>query len=266
MSDVFDYSQGDSAILVSFPHDGTDFPVDIQCRLNRQGKKNTDCDWYIYELYKNVLDKSINFIKPAYSRYVVDLNRSPDGELLYPGKMETGVCPVSTFNGTPIYLPGKQPDEHEIHSRIQNYWQPYHAHLQAELKRIKDRHGYAILWDAHSIHGEVPELFAGVLPDLNFGSADGRSCGKAIIDPVVKHAGNASNYSVTLNGRFKGGYITRCYGAPEYGIHAFQLEINQNNYLEDSEDPKIDQEKTQRLSQLLRSLIRLLIETRDTGI
>ena len=173
--------------------------------------------------------------------------------------METGVCPLTTFDRLPVYLPGKQPDVHEIRSRIESYWQPYHHHLQAELNRIKDRHGYAILWDAHSIRGEVPDLFDGVLPDLNFGTADGRSCGQAIIDPIVEHACTASDYSVVLNGRFKGGYITRRYGDPENGIHAIQLEINQNNYLEVSETPKIDHVKTRQLSRLLHSLFQLLI-------
>ena len=259
MSDVFEYHEGEGPILISFPHDGTDFPSLIKHKLNRHGRKNTDCDWYIYELYRNVLDKSISFIKPAISRYVADLNRSPDGELLYPGRMETEICPLTTFNGIPIYLPGKQPDAQEIRGRIESYWQPYHQHLHAELHRIRDRHGYAVLWDAHSIRGEVPELFTGVLPDLNFGTADGRSCVKAIIDPIVEYAGNASDYSVALNGRFKGGYITRHYGDPEKGIHAIQLEINQNNYLEDSETPKIDHVKTRQLSRLLHSLFQLLI-------
>ena len=147
---------------------------------------------------------------------------------------------------------------HEIRSRIETYWQPYHRHLQAELNRIRDRHGYAILWEAHSIRGEVPELFDGVLPDLNFGTADGRSCGEAIIDPIVEHVGNAPDYSVVLNGRFKGGYITRHYGDPANCIHSIQLEINQNTYLENTEDPKINHRKMQRLSWLVHSLIQFL--------
>ena len=259
MADIFEYRKGDGPILISFPHDGTGFPVHIKHRLNRHGMENADCDWHIYELYKNILDKNTSFIRPAFSRYVVDLNRSPDGELLYPGRLETGICPLTTFNGLPIYLPGEKPDESEIRSRIRTYWQPCHDHIQAELNRIRDRHGYAILWDAHSIRGEVPELFDGVLPDLNFGTAGGRSCGEAVIGPLVEYAGNVPGYSVVLNGRFKGGYVTRRYGDPENGIHAIQLEINQNNYLEDSENPSIDHKKTQRLSRLLRSLLQLLV-------
>ena len=262
MSAVFDYHRGDSAILVSFPHDGTGFPAQIKRTLNRHGIKNTDCDWHISKLYQHVLSSNISFIKARLSRYVVDLNRSPDGGLLYPGKLETAICPLTTFNGMPVYLPGKQPGEPEIHSRIEAYWKPYHHHIQSELKRIKDRHGYAVLWDAHSIRGEVPQLFEGVLPDLNFGTADGRSCTATIIDPIVNYAMNLSDYNVAVNGRFKGGYITRRYGDPENNIHAIQLEINQDNYLDDPEQLNIHEKKTRQLAHLLRALFRLLPESR----
>ena len=258
MPETFEYQRGESPVLISFPHDGTDFPDPVQLQLNETGLKNTDCDWYVYELYNRVIAQDISFIRAGFSRYVVDLNRSPAGELLYPGKMETGVCPLTTFDGVPIYLPGKQPDDKEIQGRIRAYWQPYHDHLRAELERIRNKHGYAILWDAHAIRAEVPSLFGGVLPDLNFGTADGRSCTREIINRVVDHAARASTYSAVLNGRFKGGYITRHYGDPAKSIHSIQLEINQNTYLEDTEAPKIDHIKAQRLSLLVHSLLQLL--------
>ena len=258
MPDTFEYRQGDGPVLISFPHDGTDFPAPIRRKLNAIGLKNTDCDWYIFELYKKILGREISFIRPKYSRYVIDLNRSATGELLYPGKMETGLCPLMTFDGNPIYLPEREPDAQEIRSRIMAYWQPYHDRLQSELTRIKGRHGYAVLWEAHSIRAEVPYLFDGILPDLNFGTACGHSCAQEIIDPIVRHATQVSSYSVVLNERFSGGYITRHYGDPINGVHTIQLEINQINYLEALAYPKIHKRKAQKLSKLLRSLIELL--------
>ncbi len=258
MPEIFDYSRGESAVLVSFPHDGTEFPSHIKTKFNRHGRKNTDCDWYIYALYEGLLGKEISYIRAKYSRYVVDLNRSPEGELLYPGKLETGICPLTTFDGVPIYLREQEPDAQEIHSRVKAYWQAYHDHLQAELNRIRQRHGYVILWDAHSIRAEVPSLFNGILPDLNFGTADGHSCASEIITPIVQHATQGTAHSVVLNERFKGGYITRHYGNPEQGVHAIQLEINQANYLDNSVEPKIHPAKTRQLSCMLANLMTLL--------
>jgi N-formylglutamate deformylase len=255
MPDIFEHHQGNSPLLVSFPHDGIEIPPDLLPRFKDIGKKSVDADWFISKPYEFIHALDISFIKPRYSRYVVDLNRSPEGELLYPGKMETGICPHSTFNGDPIYLEGKEPDKDEIQSRIDTYWRPYHHHIRTELDRIKKIHGRVILWEAHSIPGEVPQLFDGVLPDLNFGTADGASCEEHLINEVVKLAKLCPDYSVVLNGRFKGGYITRHYGDPANNIHSIQLEINQRNYLSNSESPAVDHVKSQRLSQLLEELI-----------
>lgn len=118
--------------------------------------------------------------------------------------------------------------------RLARYWQPYHDALRAELDRLKALHGAVLLWDAHSIASVLPRLFDGKLPDLNFGTADGRSCAPAIIERVVAEVG-ATGFSHVLNGRFKGGYITRHYGSPADRVHAIQLEMGQDLYM--LEDP-----------------------------
>ena len=164
MPESFEFHQGGSPLLLSFPHDGTDFPSDLVGRLTRAGKSNNDCDWLIGALYNFINDMDVSFIKPRFSRYVVDLNRSPEGELLYPGQMETSICPLTSFDGQSLYLNDESPDKDEIESRVDTYWRPYHKHIRNELKRIRKKHGHAILWDAHSISDEVPLLFEGHLP------------------------------------------------------------------------------------------------------
>ncbi len=258
MPDTFEYSRGNSPLLISFPHDGSEIPSHIKARLNETGKSNRDVDWFVSELYTFIYDMDISHIKPYFSRYVVDLNRSPAGELLYPGKMETAICPLTDFNNDSIYLKEEEPDKEEIQSRINTYWRPYHKHIQDELERIKKIHGYAILWDAHSIPGEVPILFEGQLPDLNFGTANGNSCHASLVNELMNIAGDNSKYSVVLNERFKGGYITRHYGDPENNIHSLQLEINQNNYLSEPSTLEIDTAKARSLSTLLLKFIQLL--------
>lgn len=259
MPEVFEYHQGHSPLLVSFPHDGVAFPSELKAGLSEVGLGNVDCDWFISKLYPKLKKLDVSYLKAVFSRYVVDLNRSTEGELLYPGKMETGICPLTSFDGEDIYKNGDEPTEDEIQTRIGSYWRPYHNHIESELERIKSLHGYAILWDAHSIRAEVPNLFEGVLPDLNFGTDDGRSCQAQLTDKLVSQSEEYSNYSVVLNGRFKGGYITRHYGDPDNDIHAMQLEINQSTYLRPSKEPSIDNEKVNKLSELLEQLIQSLI-------
>jgi N-formylglutamate deformylase len=258
MPELFEFHQGNSPILISSPHDGIQIPSELISRFTDAGKSNSDRDWLVSKLYNFIKETDISYIKAGYSRYVVDLNRSPEGEQLYPGLMETGICPLSSFSGDSIYTDGNEPDESEIQTRIDSYWWPYHNHIRSELERIKKIHGHVILWDAHSISGEVPLLFDGRLPDLNFGTANGASCQPSLIDELMKIAKENSDYSIVLNERFKGGYITRHYGDPEKNINSIQLELNQSNYLKKSEPEEIDDEKAEKLSALLQLFIQFL--------
>ncbi len=265
MPAIFKSRQGQSPLLISFPHDGIVFPAAMKTGLSEYGLANTDCDWFISKLYGFVEAMDCSYLKPDYSRYVVDLNRSSEGGLLYPGKTETGICPLRTFDDRPIYKKGAGPGEEEIQARIASYWRPCHEHINNELARIKVIHGYALLWDAHSIRAEVPQLFDGVLPDLNFGTNDGLSCEKQMTDKLMSLAIEHSNYSVVLNGRFKGGYITRHYGDPDNGIHTIQLEISQAAYLSSSIPPRIDNEKAKSLSGLLERLTTVFCRSIPVG-
>jgi N-formylglutamate amidohydrolase len=99
----------------------------------------------------------------------------------------------------------------------------------------------------------VPRLFDGELPVLNLGNFDGRSCDQNIARKLHRIA-SASPYSAVLNGRFKGGYITRHYGAPAKGIQAMQLELAQRAYM-DEETLDIDPGLADRLRDTLRALL-----------
>jgi N-formylglutamate amidohydrolase len=114
----------------------------------------------------------------------------------------------------------------------ETYWRPYHDRLLAELGDLKARFGYALLWDAHSIPGEVPLLFDGALPDLNIGTNGRKSCAEEL-EIAVMAAAQESTYSFVLNGRFQGGFITRHYGDPDADVHAMQLELTQRRYMDE---------------------------------
>lgn len=234
MTDIVELHRGTIPLLVSVPHDGTMVPDDIAARLTDSARRVPDTDWHIARLYAFVRDLGASMIVPKYSRYVIDLNRSDDDVSLYPGQNTTGLCPIVQFNGNPAYRDGQQPTPEEIGQRIDRYWRPYHEALRGELDRIRSQHGRALLWEGHSIKGELPFLFDGRLPDLNLGTANGTSCSLPLQSRIEAALAAQDTYDRVVNGRFKGGYITRHYGDPANGIDAVQLEISQRIYMDET--------------------------------
>ena len=230
----FLFHQGTAPLLISMPHTGTHVPCDIAVKLTPQGREVHDTDWHMPRLYDFAKALGASLLVATHSRYVIDLNRPPDGASLYPGQSVTGLCPVDGFDSAPLYASkALEPDEAEVERRRELYWQPYHAQLRAELDRIKSQHGVAMLWDAHSIRSVLPRFFEGQLPDMNLGTADGKSCDPVLAQQLLEIAEQSSGHRSVLNGRFKGGYITRHYGQPEQGFHAVQMEMTQSSYMQE---------------------------------
>lgn len=257
MIDIAPYrlEPGTIPLLVSFPHVGTHVPPSIAARLTPLAATVPDTDWEVDRLYDFVGAMGASRLIATCSRYVVDVNRPPDGQSLYPGQAGTDLVPTTDFDGVPLYRLGEAPDAAEIERRKEAVWRPYHAALQAELDRMRSVHGVVLLWEAHSIRAVVPRLFEGRLPDLNIGTANGASCAPGLGERLLELA-NASRYSTVLNGRFKGGYITRQYGRPDAGVHAVQMEIVQAAYMDDAER-SFDEARAANL----RPLLRILVET-----
>ncbi len=230
---VYRLSTGTLPLLISMPHVGTRLPDELVAQMNPGAALRQDTDWHLERLYAFAVALGASVLEARVSRYVIDLNRPPGGESLYPGQTTTGLCPTETFRGEPLYKHGAAPEATERQRRLHAYWMPYHAALSAELARLEARHGGAVLWDAHSIAGVLPRLFEGQLPDLNFGTNSGQSCGAALLESVVAVA-QGSPFTHVVNGRFKGGYITRHYGRPERNVHAIQLEMRQSIYMDEA--------------------------------
>jgi N-formylglutamate deformylase len=249
----FVLTPGTAPLLVSFPHVGTHVPADIAQRLTPGAAQVPDTDWFVDRLYDFVAHLGGSTIVATHSRYVVDVNRPPDDASLYPGQAVTGIVPATDFEGTSLYRAGAEPGDADIARRIDTVWRPYHKALAAELQRLRARHGRVLLWEAHSIRAEVPMLFDGTLPDLNLGTNQGASC-RAGLGEALLEVAQASPYSAVLNGRFKGGYITRHYGRPSEGIDAVQLELVQRTYMDDAERA-FDEGRANALRPLLRALV-----------
>ena len=230
----FQFKRGTLPLLVSMPHVGTFIPPDLAQRMTPSARQVPDTDWHLERLYGFAKDMGASVLAATHSRYVIDLNRPPDDASLYPGQSVTGLCPVDTFEHAPLYAPGEAPKPEEIEQRRKAIWQPYHDQLAQELARLCSEQGRVVLWDAHSIRSVVPRFFEGQLPDLNLGTADGKSCDPALAQDLLQLAQSRPGYTAVLNGRFKGGYITRHFGQAQQGIHAIQLEMTQRTYMQES--------------------------------
>ena len=230
---IFRLHRGTAPLLISLPHDGSDIPDALAPRMTREARRAPDTDWHVSRLYAFARELGASMLVPRYSRYVIDLNRPPDDVSLYPGQNATGLCPIVRFSGDPVYLPGLEPSPDAIAARIDGYWRPYHDTLRDELDRLHAAHGRVLLWEGHSIRGECPFLFDGRLPDLNIGTASGTSCATATQSRIEIALRAQNTYDGAVNGRFKGGFITRHYGDPGNGIDAVQLEIAQRIYMDE---------------------------------
>jgi N-formylglutamate deformylase len=252
--ETFSLHRGTAPLFVSLPHDGTQLPDDIAARVTPAARHVPDTDWHVSRLYAFARELGASMIVPVYSRYVIDLNRPPDNASLYPGQNTTGLCPIVQFSGDAIYQAGEEPSNSEISERIGHYWQPYHDALQAELTRIRATHGRVVLWEGHSIKSVVPFLFEGCLSDFNLGTAGGASCSASLQKRLGEILAAQDDYSHVVNGRFKGGYITRHYGEPDQDIEAIQLELAQLNYM-DEDSFEYREDLAGRTQRVLRSLL-----------
>lgn len=250
-------AQGDGPLVLGLPHTGTHVPEPIWDRLNPRGQALADTDWRVEHLYEGLLP-GLTTVRATTHRYAIDANRDPSGASLYPGQSTTDLVPLTDFEGEPIW--SDPPSEAEVAERTAHYHRPYHDALAAEIARVRDRHGVAILWDAHSIRSHLPFLFEGELPVLNIGTNGGVTCDPRIESAVAELAA-ASGLAHALNGRFKGGWTTRHYGRPDTGIHAIQMEIAQRAYLEEESPPwSFSEDKAARLRPVLGAMLRTLAD------
>lgn len=251
---------GDGPLVLGQPHVGTMIPPEVSVELNDLGRSVPDTDWWIDRLYEGIAKRTgATVIRQNMSRFVIDVNRDPSGVSLYPGQNTTTLCPTTTFDAEPIYREGREPGPAEIGRRKRLYFAPFHAAMAAAIETARIRHGYAVLYDCHSIRSEVPNLFPGTLPVFNIGTNGGASCAPAIRAAAIGEA-EASGMTFVADGRFKGGWITRHYGAPERGVHALQLEICQCTYMNEAAPFGYRPDLASALQPLLRGMLDAVVQ------
>jgi formiminoglutamase len=230
--DWLEVIRSDAPLLVSLPHTGTKIPAEYERGLVSPWLARKDADWWIERLYGFAAELGATVIRTTVSRTVIDVNRDPSGVSLYPGQATTELCPTTTFDGEPLYEPGAEPSAEEIAERRARFFDPYHATLRTEIERLRARHANVAVYDCHSIRSVIPRLFDGTLPHFNIGTNGGTTCAAALSDAIETICAS-SGFSHVVNGRFKGGFITRSLGRPEAGVHAVQMELACRGYMDE---------------------------------
>ncbi|MGM9484284.1 N-formylglutamate deformylase [Roseateles sp. NT4] len=260
---VFELQQGTVPLLISLPHAGTEIPPELHERFVPRALASEDTDWHLERFYRPLAEKlGASLIVPRHSRYVIDLNRPSDDAPLYPGAAGgTGLVPTRFFTSEPLYREGGEPGAADVDARVEAYWTPYHEALAAELTRLHAEHGRALLFEGHSIRSVLPWLFEGELPALNLGTADGAACAPAITARLGALLAGQQQYSQVVNGRFKGGFITRHYGRPAEGWHAVQLEMCQRCYMDEAADPRTayDEARAAQVAPLIEKMLQEML-------
>ncbi len=234
--DWLEIVRGDEPLIVSLPHTGTSIPAEIAPNYASDWLVLKDTDWHIEHLYGFAAGLGATVIRTAISRSVIDVNRDPSGASLYPGQTTTELCPTTTFDGEKLYREGMEPDPAEVQLRRERWFDPYHQAISAEIARLRAKHAKVVLYDCHSIRSVIPRLFDGELPEFNIGT-NGGAAASADLTASIESICASTGKSHVVNGRFRGGHITRSHGTPLDGVHAVQMELACRAYLREPIGP-----------------------------
>ena len=261
-------------LVFASPHSGAYYPrefVDASSLELTTLRKSEDC--YVDELFADAPEFGAPLLRSPYPRAYVDVNREPyelDPEMFdhpLPAFVNTSSARVAAGLGTIARVVGARREIYrsklsfaEAERRIAGVHKPYHQALRSLLARARERFGFAVLIDCHSMpsSGLPMDLDGGVRPiDIVLGDRSGLSCHHSLIDVVAGDLSSAG-YNVIRNNPYAGGYTTQHYGDPTNGIHALQIEINRNLYMDETTLQR--RAAFARLKENVRHMIRRLID------
>jgi N-formylglutamate deformylase len=241
-------------IIANVPHSGLLIPQGMldQLELSHQHYLPNQ-DWHLDKLYDFLPKLGITVLQAIYSRYVVDLNRSPK-EPLFGNFWQSVIAEKTAFN-TPLYQ--SPPSRQEIQQRVDRYYHPYHDQLQRLLEQHVQQFGRVYLLDLHSFLGLIED-------EICLGNGNGKTCGDRFIS-TVEEAFCSSGYQVVRNKVFSGGHITQHYGqSPQ--VEALQVEVRYPIYLDAKQldtaaVPSWEVPEFERAKQRFETVFRQMVDT-----
>ncbi len=235
-------------LVFASPHSGNRYPPGFiaQSRLDRQTLRRSE-DSFVDEIFQAAPALGAPLIRARFPRAYIDPNREPfeldpamflDELPTYANtrspRVAAGLGTIARVvaTGADIYR-GKLSFDEAL-ERIRHFYWPYHAALRSLIDQTRDRFGFCILVDCHSMPStglEASEV-NGRPVDFVIGDCHGMACASSVMQTVVQCLRDLG-YSVRRNTPYSGGFVTSHYGRPEEGLHTIQIEINRALYMDE---------------------------------
>ena len=242
-------------IVIASPHSGRYYPPAFleQSRLPPLALRQSE-DSYVDEIMGFAPPLGLPLLLANYPRAFVDLNRDAyeldpnmfDAPLpLYArnltdrAKVGFGTVPRVISAGVEIYDTPLSFDMTK--PRIDDIYTPYHTALKKLVEDTHDTFGEVLLIDAHSMpKHDAPRTTGGYWkwsgtssePDMVIGDRFGTSCNGAISAFFAETLMDLG-YTVHMNTPYAGGHTTRTFGQPHHHMHALQIEIRRDIYMDE---------------------------------
>jgi N-formylglutamate deformylase len=233
-------------LVLDSPHSGTIYPEEFDHAPARILVRQAE-DTHVATLWRAAPSFGATLLEARFPRAFIDPNRGLDDidpELLadpWPHdiaptrKTLQGIGLVWRMAGDGVPMYSRKLTSAEVADRIDRYWRPYHAALDAVLDARVARFGAVWHLNCHSMPavGDARADDAGSpRADFVLGDRDGTTCEPAftqLVADTLRHLG----YAVAINDPYKGVEIVRRHGRPAEHRHSLQLEIKRTLYMDE---------------------------------
>lgn len=238
-------------VIFASPHSGRCYGPDFVAasRLDPLSLRRSE-DSFVDELFAAAPTHGAPLLAATFPRAYCDVNREPweldpamfaDG---LPPWVNTTSARVSAGLGTIARVVASGETIYrdkltfaEAERRVHALWRPFHETLAALIEGTASLYGYCLLIDCHSMPSPGPHQ-AGAsrhgtrFPDFVLGDAHGTAC-TSRVTRFVERTLTDLGYVVRRNDPYAGGYITRHYGRPRSRVHALQIEVARELYMDE---------------------------------
>ncbi|MFI3241777.1 MAG: N-formylglutamate amidohydrolase [Alphaproteobacteria bacterium] len=234
-------------IILSIPHSGTLFPAGFEDKtILSVNELRTSEDPFVDELLQPLINQGFTALKLNISRSIIDVNRDKleiDKHMFfdYPqeevdlnsrrSRLGHGVIPRINSENKSIYK--DKISYNDALTRIEKIYNPYHAKLSELINKTKDKFGWCLVLDMHSMPSKVCNIMIDEKQvDFCVSTLFEQSAPKEIWETFGSQL-SLFDYRVEYNRPYSGGFITFNYCQPKDKVHTMQLEINRSLYIDE---------------------------------